>query len=956
MNNGNVTAFPSLAALRTAHNALLRKHQEQGDSEPVLADIAALLEQGRATGALLDGEQERWTAQSILDYWTATLLSGGHTPPDALLADFDPQLAPELPGELCPYVGLDAFRETTSNVFFGRERLVQLLINRLTTARMLAVVGPSGSGKSSLVLAGLVPALKRGAIPATESTVGSDQWRYAPRMTPGSDPLANLARVLQSAGAPADGAEPQQPRAWVRQQAAQLRENPDHLINVVNATGDAPTVLIVDQFEELFTLCADEAVRQAFANNLLRLTQAPGHRHTVVLTMRTDFESFIMRLPGFQPFFEQALIRATPLNAAELREAIEAPAEAVGLKFEAGIVDALLQDILGEPAALPLLQFTLLKLWEHRERNRITWEAYRRLGGGRLALARSADELYESLIPEEQVTARRILLRLVRPGDGLEVTSSRVRRDELYQTGEARDRVDRVLQRLLDARLLRLSEGDTEADLQVEVAHEALVRNWPRLVEWLEEEREQLRVRLRLTEAAEQWEAVGRHPDALLRGALLEEARRYRDLNALEAAFVRASRDALTAEEQAKEAARQHELEQARALAETERQRAETERLWGEFQANAAARERQRAIWLTVSNAVAGVLAVVAVLFAYRAYWSTFAAQVNAAQAAANAQEAQAKATEAGNERATAVAALALAQDAILAERTAVAEARLAEARALDKEQQAQAAVGAAQKAIQDLQQFILTLQPETAIAPAATPPPPLTPTPDELQPAGEPAAIETPPASVEGGLAITATEGLTESLVVTSPVIAGAPSAPTPASPVDTGLVAVIPDIEMRLFAEPDTAAPALTTLRAPDRTPVLDVRGEWAQVIAPNGQVGWIRSWLVTYLGDPERLPAELRYLVISDQTDVPFTDGQVKSFGGARGDYLLSDPNNEQSGVLWTPVGTPVTLLFPAEGVASYGSGQWYFVTLVDPTGENRIWLGYLPAEVLEPRPSG
>lgn len=136
------------------------------------------------------------------------------------------------------------------------------------------------------------------------------------------------------------------------------------------------------------------------------------------------------------------------------------------------------------------MQFTLLKLWKQRDRNRITWETYKRLGGGRFGIGRRrADHLYEHLIPEDQVTARRILLRLVRPSDGLEVTSNRVRQGVLYQTGEARDRVERVLQKLVDADLVRLTTGERPEDTQVEVAHEALVRNWPRLVGWLEDER-----------------------------------------------------------------------------------------------------------------------------------------------------------------------------------------------------------------------------------------------------------------------------------------------------------------------------------------------------------------------------------------------------------------------------------------------------------------------------------
>jgi hypothetical protein len=231
----------------------------------------------------------------------------------------------------------------------------------------------------------------------------------------------------------------------------------------------------------------------------------------------------------------------TPLDAGELREAIEKPAELVGLKFEEGLIDKLINDVLGEPAALPLLQFTLLKLWEHRERNRITQQAYKKLGGGRRALSNSADEFYNKLIPEDQVTCKRIFLKMVRPTEGLEVTSSRIPLKELDQIGEASDRVERVLKKLIEARLVRQTEGNITNDTQVEVAHEALIRNWHQLMEWLEDERDSLRQRLRLRIAAEQWQEQKRDKSFLLRGIGLEEALRYKDLNQTEIEFVKRS-------------------------------------------------------------------------------------------------------------------------------------------------------------------------------------------------------------------------------------------------------------------------------------------------------------------------------------------------------------------------------------------------------------------------------
>jgi hypothetical protein len=242
--------------------------------------------------------------------------------------------------------------------------------------------------------------------------------------------------------------------------------------------------------------------------------------------MRSDYDQHLAKLPELQKLIENADVRATPLNASELREAIENSAEPVGLKLESGLVDRLIADVLGEPAALPLLQFTLLRLWQERDHNRLTLAAYNRLGGGRVALARTADTLYDHLIPQDQFTMRRILLRMVRPGAGAsEVTSSRVRRAELGNIGDDPDRVVRVLQKLVDARLVRGGASD-DPDAQVEVAHEALVRNWPRLVSWLDELRGQMTTRRRFETLADEWERFGRST-GLIGGAQLEEAERW---------------------------------------------------------------------------------------------------------------------------------------------------------------------------------------------------------------------------------------------------------------------------------------------------------------------------------------------------------------------------------------------------------------------------------------------
>lgn len=645
-----VERVSTLPALQADHKDLLRTHRQEGDSSEMLDRIEAFIHQGQATGVLLDEEEDRWTAQGVLDYWSAILFRADRRAPDATLAEFDPELAPELPNEFCPYVGLDPFREETQHAFFGRERLLTALIEKLKDSRLLVVIGPSGSGKSSVVLAGLIPTLKHGVLP------GSESWRYLPRMVPGSNPLANLARLVQ----PASGEEAADPVAWTQEQETVFRENPQHLLDLVHAGGEEPVVGVVDQFEELFTLCGDPNVRQAFIDNLLHLVQEPGVRHTIILTMRTDFLPFVARLPEFYSLFEERLVPLTPLSASELREAVEKPAEVIGLKFESGIVDQLLQDLLGEPAGLPLLQFTLLKLWESRTRNRITWESYSRLGSGRVALARSADTFYDELIPEDQVTAKRIFLRLVRPGEGLEFTSNRVRLRSLYQTGEALDRVDRVLEKLISAHLIRVSEGDVSTDIQIEVAHEALVRNWPQLVDWLEEERQSLRQRQSVSDVTERWNASGRDPGALYTtNTVLQEALRVVEvsgveLNEQEAEFILASEEAITAARIDREATRQREIEQANRLAAEERLRAEE-------QAAAAMRYRR----LTLALIIVAVFAVIAFMVALTQRGSAVTAQATA-EAGRRIAVAARTTTEAG---ATQVAAnLVVAQDSLSAQ------------------------------------------------------------------------------------------------------------------------------------------------------------------------------------------------------------------------------------------------------------------------------------------------
>ena len=452
-------AFPTIFDLRAEHGALISR-QRQGMSIPELADdVRLFVDRAQVTGAILDAAEQRDAAQGLIDYWVTTLYRAAIELDDTTLADFDADLAPTLDNALCPYVGLSAFEEQTSERFFGRERMIAAAVERLANERFLAVLGPSGSGKSSILLGGVLPRLK----------ALHPDWRFLDPLVPGSDPLGTLQSTL---GAPADA---------------------------------TPAVLVVDQLEEVFTLCDDHAARDAFMAGLIAFVDAPEPRQTLLVTLRTDYEPYLAKYPRAQELFAAGELRATPLSAVELREAVEKPAESIGLKLESGLVAKLVDDVLGEPAALPLLQFTMLRLWQERDHNRITLAGYARVGRSREALARAADTLYGNLLPEDQVIMRKILLRMVRPAVGEETTRRRVAIAELQQIGHAPENVERVLDKLLEARLVRRC-GKT-----VEVAHEALIRNWPRFVAWLEEKRAELMRARRLEGLAEEWERFDRH-------------------------------------------------------------------------------------------------------------------------------------------------------------------------------------------------------------------------------------------------------------------------------------------------------------------------------------------------------------------------------------------------------------------------------------------------------------
>jgi WD40 repeat protein len=440
------------------------------------------------------------------------------------------QLRPDQP----PYRGLRPFEESDAELFFGREAETQRLVEEVKGSRFLAVLGPSGSGKSSLVKAGLVPALRSGAIP------GSGQWVIR-ILKPGQLPLLSVVSELLHLN-PEDETESLHER--LISDPASL-----HVASALALGQDPETrlVWVVDQFEEAFTLCSDEAEREAFLANLLHASYVPGGRAIVVLTMRADFYPRLAAHPELAQAVSAHDFLVAPMDERSLRRAVEEPAKLAGLAFEEGLVGTILSDAGSEPGSLPLLEHALYELWERRRGAFLTLEAYLDAGRVRGALAKRAEAVYEGLDEGQQAICRRIMLRLTQPGEGTEDTRRRATASELATAPEENERVEWVLGALVDARLLTVSADPESGERWVDVSHEALIRAWPRLKEWIEEDRAGLILHRRVTEAASDWDRAGRDDSALYRGVRLAEAeawaaQRPQELNPLEREFVEESR------------------------------------------------------------------------------------------------------------------------------------------------------------------------------------------------------------------------------------------------------------------------------------------------------------------------------------------------------------------------------------------------------------------------------
>ncbi len=490
---------------------------------------------------------------------------------------------------ICPYMGLSAFAEEDRQYFYGRETLTQELIHELRDRSFLAIIGASGSGKSSVMQAGVIPQLRLG-----KQIPSSEQWLII-SLRPGANPLLTLAQKLGSVDSPllVEGILHQGVEGFVYW----LRNLPHPVI-----------VLAIDQFEELFTL-ATTTDRERFLELVLGAVEYAKDRFKLIITLRADFIAPSLEIPALAQALQESSVLVPPrLSLDDYRRVIVNPAQQVGLKVERELVEVLLRELNHSVGDLPLLEFVLEQLWQHRTHGELTIFAYKQqLGGIKGALERCSQALYESLDPSAQECAKWIFLSLTQLGEGTEDTRRRVYKSELIVNKYPQPLVERTLQALTTAKLIVMNTAETETQeatnkgtpplppspppplspaVTVEVAHEILIRHWSTLRWWLEENRSRLRSQRQIEQAAQLW-LQGHSPDYLLQGLRLAEA---------EDIYIKYT-DELSAD-----------VQQFIAACLTERQRQQ-------FQEKSRLRQAQRAV------VALSVLGIAACSFAGLAYW-----------------------------------------------------------------------------------------------------------------------------------------------------------------------------------------------------------------------------------------------------------------------------------------------------------------------------------------------
>ena len=451
-------------------------------------------------------------------------LARGHTPPEAQLN--------------CPFPGLYGFTMNDQHAFFGREELVEELTQRLLDTRLLMLMGASGCGKSSLAIAGILPALQCKYAKHNTQTLS---YRI---MRPGETPLARL-------------------------------------FNELDDSQEAPQLLIIDQFEEVFSLCTDNSERDHFITELMQLIKAPKHQAkiSIILTMRVDFWSQCADYSEFAMLMESHHKLISPLGLDALRNVVSKQAEIAKLRFEPHLLSLMFDELAEHVNAMSLVQHVLHALWNRRHGRNLKIAEYQALGGVKRAIQKTADDFYESLNETEKDLMQQVFIRLMRVNSPIRALYKDVRGrahiNELTPKDVPQSTIQRLLERLVAKRLLiyYYPEGSTarSSAIEIQVSHETLIHHWPRLQYWLEKERNQLRIQHRLTEAAYQWLEKSKDKSILYNGAQLAEAQEWgqhhrQRLNVLEDEFLLASESEENSNHQAELARQEQALQFAQLM------------------------------------------------------------------------------------------------------------------------------------------------------------------------------------------------------------------------------------------------------------------------------------------------------------------------------------------------------------------------------------------------------
>ena len=437
---------------------------------------------------------------------------------------------------LCPYQGLFHFSHQEAEYFFGRDEFIEELFQVTQTRNFIPVLGASGSGKSSVVLAGLVPRL-----------VQQGNWQFT-HFRPGGDPFHALALALVPLYRSQQDSTDNIIQA--RKLATSLSQNElplgDVFEEIKRHHPKQRILVIADQFEELYTLCRDEQIRRRFLDTLLD-TFKPGSQQSelsqiLVATMRVDFLGNALSYRPLANVLRDKDVKISSMDSKELREVIVKPAQKLGVSFDSGLVERILKDIDKEPGNLPLLEFALTELWQKRDGKQLTHQGYEAIGEVSGALTSYADGEFKKFKPEEQEKVKRIFVQLVRPGEGTEDTRRVATKAELH--GKNWD----LVRRLADARLVVTSRavithGQNAEQETVEIVHEALIRNWGQLKGWMATDREFRAWQERIRAAMVQWQEMNRDGSLLLRGAALVQAQeklseRREELSGAEREFI----------------------------------------------------------------------------------------------------------------------------------------------------------------------------------------------------------------------------------------------------------------------------------------------------------------------------------------------------------------------------------------------------------------------------------